>query len=47
MIILMINIKTLLMLAVVCIIAISCARMFSKGAQGTKALIAYSNVNVD
>ena len=47
MIILMINIKTLLMLAVVCIIAISCARMFSKGAQGTPALTAYSNVNVD
>ena len=47
MVILMIDIKTLLMLAVVCIIAISCARMFSKGAQGTPALTAYSNVNVD
>jgi rhodanese-related sulfurtransferase len=44
----MINIKTLLLLAVACIIAVSCARIFSKGAaNGTQALTAFSNVNVD
>lgn len=43
----MIDIKSLLILAVVTIIAVSCARMFSRGAGGTKALTAYSNVNVD
>jgi len=43
----MINIKTLFILAIICIIAVSCARMFSKGTHGSKALTAYSNVNVD
>lgn len=47
MIILMINLKTLLLLAVVAIIAVSCARIFSKTAAAPKALAAYSNVGVD
>ena len=49
MIILMIDIKSLLMLAVVTIILISCARIFSKGSgRGDKQLLApYSSVNVD
>lgn len=46
MIILMINIKTMLLLAIVCIVAVSCAKMFSKG-NAAKALTAFSNVNVD
>lgn len=46
MVLLMINIKTMLLLAIVCIIAVSCARMFSKG-NTTKALTSFSNVNVD
>lgn len=46
MILLMINIKTLLLLAIVCIIAVSCARMFTRGNRAT-ALTAFSNVNVD
>jgi rhodanese-related sulfurtransferase len=48
MILLMINIKTMLLLAIVCIIAVSCARMFTRGNHGgSAALTAYSNVNVD
>ncbi len=46
MILLMINIKTLLLLAIVCIIAVSCARMFTRGNRAA-ALTAFSNVNVD
>ena len=44
---LMIDIKSLLILAVVTIIAVSCAKLFSKGSGGAKALTAFSNVNVD
>ena len=49
MIILMIDIKSLLVLAVVTIILISCARIFGKGAgRGDKQLLApYSSVNAD
>lgn len=49
MIILMINVKTLFMLAIVCIIAVSCARMFSnRGTTGNnRMLTSYSNVNVE
>lgn len=43
---LMINIKTLMLLAIVCIIAVSCARMFTRGNRAA-ALTAFSNVNVD
>ena len=46
----MINIKTLLLLAIVCIVAVSCARVFSKGTvkhADTRELTSYSNVNVD
>ena len=46
MILLMINIKTLLLLAIVCIIAVSCARMFTRGNRAA-ALTVFSNVNVD
>lgn len=46
MILLMINIKTLMLLAIVCIIAVSCARMFTRGNRAA-ALTAFSNVNVD
>lgn len=46
MILLMINIKTLLLLAIVCIIAVSCARMFTRDNRAA-ALTAFSNVNVD
>ncbi len=41
------NIKSLLMLAILAIIAVSCAKIFSKGASNTKALAAFSNVGVD
>lgn len=47
MLLLMINIKTLLLLAIVCIIAVSCARMFSRGNSAGGALTAYSTVNAD
>ncbi len=49
MILLMINIKTLFMLAVVCIIAVSCARILSRGHGNgaNRALVAYSTVNAD
>ena len=46
-VLLMINLKSLLLLAIVTIIAVSCARMFSRGAQQPKALAGYSNVGVD
>ena len=42
-----INIKSLLMLAILAIIAVSCAKIFSKGASNTEALAAFSNVGVD
>lgn len=42
-----INIKSLLILAILAIIAVSCAKIFSKGASNTKALAAFSNVGVD
>lgn len=45
---LMINIKTLFLLAVVCIIAVSCARFFSKGTAGNdRMLTSFANVNVE
>lgn len=43
----MINIKTLFLLAIVCIIAVSCARMFNRGNNANGALTAYSTVNAD
>lgn len=43
----MINVKSLLLLAVVTIILVSCARVFSKGAKPAGALAAYSNVGVE
>ncbi len=43
----MINVKSLLMLAILAIIAVSCAKIFSRGASNTKALAAFSNVGVD
>ena len=43
----MINIKSLLLLAIVAIIAVSCAKIFSRGANNVKALAAYANVGVD
>lgn len=45
--VLMINIKSLLLLAIIAIIAISCAKIFSKGASNAKALTAFANVGVD
>ena len=46
--ILMINLKSALLLLVVVLVAVSCARMVSKGrGSGDNALTAYSNVNVD
>jgi len=47
MIILMINIKSLILLAIVTVIAVSCAKFFSKGNSGTMALNTYANVGVD
>ncbi len=47
MILLMINIKSLLMLAILAILAISCAKIFSKGANNAKAIAAFANVGVD
>lgn len=47
MILIMINIKSLFMLAIVAIIAVSCAKIFSKGASNAKALEAFANVGVD
>ena len=44
---LMINVKSLLLLAIVAIIAISCARALSKGASNSKALAAFASVGVD
>lgn len=35
------------MLAILAIIAVSCAKIFSKGASNAKALVAFSNVGVD
>lgn len=43
----MINMKTLILLAVITIIAVSCAKIFSKGTQKTMALNNYANVGVD
>ena len=43
----MINMKTLILLAVITIIAVSCAKIFSKGTQRTMALNNYANVGVD
>ena len=47
MILLMINIKTLLMLAIVAIIAVSCAKIFTKGAGNSKAIAAFANLGVE
>jgi rhodanese-related sulfurtransferase len=44
---LMINIKSLLLLAIVAIVAVSCARIFSKSASNAKAIAAYANLGVD
>jgi len=43
----MINIKSLLVLAIVTVVAVSCARVFTRGNKGTNMLTAFSNVNVD
>ena len=47
MILLMINVKSLLMLAILAIIAVSCAKIFSKSANNAKAIAAFANVGVD
>lgn len=47
MIILMINIKSLLLLAVLTIIVVSCAKIFSKGAGKPMAIDTYANMGVD
>ena len=48
MIILMISTKNLLLLAIVTIIAVSCARIFTKGGDNKgNALMAYANMGVD
>ena len=44
---LVINIKTLLMLAIVAIVAISCAKMFSRGAGNPQAIAAFATVGVE
>ena len=43
------NIKTMLILAIICIIAVSCARVFTRGSAtgNANALTAFSNVGVD
>ena len=44
----MISIKNLLLIAIVTIIAVSCARLFTKGGNNkTNALVAYANMGVD
>lgn len=43
----MINIKSLIMLAVVTVIAVSCAKIFTRGATNARALADYANVGVD
>lgn len=46
--ILMINLKSVLLLLAVILVAVSCARMVSRGSgSGASTLTAYSNVNVD
>ena len=47
MMILMINIKSLFMLAVVTIIAVSCARLFSKSNSKPLAIESWANMGVD
>ena len=47
MMILMINIKSLFMLAVVTIIAVSCARLFSKSNSKPLAIESWANMSVD
>ena len=47
MIILMISTNNLLLLAIVTIIAVSCARIFTKGGNKTNALMAYANMGVE
>ncbi len=47
MMILMINIKSLIALAIVTIIAVSCARLFTKGNNKPSLLNTYSTVGVD
>lgn len=47
MIILMINIKTLFLLAVVAIIAVSCAKLFTKSTSKPLALDTWANVGVE
>lgn len=44
---LMINLKSLLVLAIFTVIAVSCAKFISRGASNSKMLSAFSNVNVD
>ena len=43
----MIDMKSLILLAVLTIIVVSCAKIFSKGSSKTMALNTYSNVGVD
>lgn len=47
MMILMIKIKSLILLAVVTIIAVSCAKVFSRGAKKTAMIDIYANMGVD
>lgn len=43
----MINVKSLLLLAVLTVIAVSCAKIFSRGANATPALADYANMGVN
>ena len=47
MMILMLNIKSLLLLAILAIIAVSCAKIFSKGASKPMAIDTFANMGVD
>lgn len=47
MILMMINIKSLLLLAIVTLVAIACGRIFSKGGAQARALAPYANLSVD
>ena len=44
---LMINIKSLLLLAIVTVVAVSCAKLLSRGTRNVPALADYANMGVD
>lgn len=43
----MINVKTLILLVVVAVIAVSCAKVFTRNSGGAKSPAAFASVNVD